>query len=51
MMFQKKILPPSSGSKRKPSKSKQQEETDSAWFLLGFVFDLEGGGSKFLQKS
>jgi hypothetical protein len=54
-MVWRNILPPSSGSKSKPSKkpkrSRNQTEysTGPAGFSFGLLFDPEDGGSMFLQ--
>jgi hypothetical protein len=46
MMFQKIILPPSSGLKKKPNK--QASKQPSVCYLLGLHFNPEDGGSVFI---
>jgi hypothetical protein len=43
-MFQRNILPPSSGPESDPSKN----PTEAGGFLLGLLFNPEDRGNKFL---
>jgi hypothetical protein len=52
LTFQRKILPPSSGSKNKLSmKLVALPATFSCWFLALLFFDPEDGGNMFLLIS
>jgi hypothetical protein len=48
-VFQRNTLPPASGLKCKSSKN-PAEECGKLSFLLGLLFDPEGGGNAFLQN-
>jgi hypothetical protein len=50
LTFRKNMLPPSSGSKNKPSTMVVLATCFHAGFLFGLFFDPEDGGNMFLQS-